>query len=188
MSRPARLSRRPRAACRRELAASATGITATPGSGMRHSRSTPSCASAYPKKPNSSCTFWLLSAKSQVPAGRCKSCMESTGGSKVARRSLADAGVKVLVNSEVRLIDADGVIVHDRRIYARTVLWAAGVAASTAAKWLNSEADKAGRVKVQPDLSVARSEERRVGKEGRARWWPEHLKKEEDCRRESRSE
>jgi NADH dehydrogenase len=76
--------------------------------------------------------------------------------SEVARRSLADAGVKVLVNSEVRLIDADGVIVHDRRIYARTVLWAAGVAASPAAKWLNSEADKAGRVKVQPDLSVAR--------------------------------
>src|SRR5262249_13965955 len=76
--------------------------------------------------------------------------------SEVARRSLADAGVKVLVNSEVRLIDGDGVIVHDRRIYARTVLGAAGVAASPAAKWLNSEADKAGRVKVQPLLSVAR--------------------------------
>src|SRR6516162_10732699 len=48
--------------------------------------------------------------------------------SEVARRSLADAGVKVLVNSEVRLIDADGVMVNDRRIYSRTVLWAAGVA------------------------------------------------------------
>jgi NADH dehydrogenase/putative oxidoreductase len=33
-------------------------------------------------------------------------------------------------------------------------LWAAGVAASPAAKWLNAEADKVGRVKVQPDLSV----------------------------------
>ena len=74
--------------------------------------------------------------------------------SEVASRSLADIGVKVLLNSEVHLIDADGVMVKDRRIYSRTVLWAAGVAASPAAKWLNAEADKAGRVKVQPDLSV----------------------------------
>src|SRR6266481_2784483 len=74
--------------------------------------------------------------------------------SEVARRSLADIGVKVFLNSKVRLIDADGVMVNDRRIYSRTVLWAAGVAASPAAKWLNAEADKAGRVKVQPDLSV----------------------------------
>src|SRR5215813_2223775 len=76
--------------------------------------------------------------------------------SEVARRSLADVGVKVFLNSKVRLIDADGVMVNDRRIYSRTVLWAAGVAASPAAKWLNAEADTAGRVKVQPDLSVAR--------------------------------
>jgi NADH:ubiquinone reductase (H+-translocating) len=75
--------------------------------------------------------------------------------SEVARRSLADIGVKVLVNSKVRLIDADGVIVQDRRIYARTVLWAAGVAASPAANWLNAEVDRVGRVKVQTDLSVA---------------------------------
>src|SRR5260370_27091705 len=53
-------------------------------------------------------------------------------------------------------MDADGVIANDRRIYSRTVLWAAGVAASPAAKWLNAEADKVGRVKVQPDLSVTR--------------------------------
>ncbi len=74
--------------------------------------------------------------------------------SEVARRSLANIGVKVFLNSKVRLIDADGVSVNDRRIYSRTVLWAAGVAASPAAKWLNAEADKAGRVKVQADLSV----------------------------------
>jgi NADH:ubiquinone reductase (H+-translocating) len=76
--------------------------------------------------------------------------------SEVARRSLANIGVQVFLNSKVRLIDADGVLVNDRRIYSRTVLWAAGVAASPAAKWLNAEADKAGRVKVQPDLSVPR--------------------------------
>ena len=74
--------------------------------------------------------------------------------SEVARRSLADIGVNVLLNSKVRVIDADGVIVNDQRIYSRTVLWAAGVAASPAAKWLNAEADRVGRVKVQPDLSV----------------------------------
>jgi NADH dehydrogenase len=74
--------------------------------------------------------------------------------SEVARRSLADMGVDVLLNSRVGVIDADGVIVNDRRIHSRTVLWAAGVAASPAAKWLNAEADKVGRVKVQPDLSV----------------------------------
>jgi NADH:ubiquinone reductase (H+-translocating) len=74
--------------------------------------------------------------------------------SEVARRSLANIGVQVFLNSKVRLIDADGVLVNDRRINSRTVLWAAGVAASPAAKWLNAEADKAGRVKVQPDLSV----------------------------------
>src|SRR5467141_249311 len=74
--------------------------------------------------------------------------------SEVARRSLADTGVNVFLDSKVRLIDADGVLVNDRRIHSRTVLWAAGVAASPAAKWLNAEADKAGRVKVQADLSV----------------------------------
>jgi NADH:ubiquinone reductase (H+-translocating) len=74
--------------------------------------------------------------------------------SEVARRSLADMGVNVLLNSKVRAIDADGVIVNDQRICSRTVLWAAGVAASPAANWLNAEADKVGRVKVQPDLSV----------------------------------
>jgi NADH:ubiquinone reductase (H+-translocating) len=74
--------------------------------------------------------------------------------SEVARRSLVDMGVSVLLDSKVCRIDADGVLVSDRRIYSRTVLWAAGVAASPAAKWLNAEADKAGRVKVQCDLSV----------------------------------
>src|SRR5258705_893720 len=75
--------------------------------------------------------------------------------SEAARRSLAGHGVNVLLNRKSRLIDSDGVMVNDRRIYSRTVLWAAGVAASSAAKWLNAEADAVGRVKVQPDLSVA---------------------------------
>jgi NADH dehydrogenase len=75
--------------------------------------------------------------------------------SKIARRSLEELGVKVLINSRVRAIDADGVTINDQRVRAKTVLWAAGVAASPAAAWLNAEADAAGRVKVQADLTIA---------------------------------
>ena len=75
--------------------------------------------------------------------------------STIARRSLEELGVKVLINSMVRSIDAEGVMINDERIYSKTVLWAAGVAASPAATWLKAEADAAGRVKVQADLTIA---------------------------------
>lgn len=71
------------------------------------------------------------------------------------RSALERLGVEVRVGSRVERIDDDGVIVDGERIAARTVLWAAGVVASPAAKWLGAEADNAGRVKVEPDLSVA---------------------------------
>jgi putative oxidoreductase len=71
-----------------------------------------------------------------------------------ARRALERLGVEVMVGSRVEDIDAHGVVVGGNRIAARTVLWAAGVTASPAAKWLGAEADSAGRVKVQADLSV----------------------------------
>jgi NADH dehydrogenase/putative oxidoreductase len=45
-------------------------------------------------------------------------------------------------------------LIGEERIAARTVLWAAGVAASPAAKWLGAPADRAGRIKVLPDLLV----------------------------------
>src|SRR5690606_25240007 len=48
----------------------------------------------------------------------------------------------------------DHVKLGNERIDARTVVWAAGVEASPAARWLDVEGDKAGRVKVAPDLSV----------------------------------
>lgn len=41
------------------------------------------------------------------------------------------------------------------RIAARTVLWAAGVMASPAGKWLNVATDAAGRIKVESDLSIS---------------------------------
>ena len=71
-----------------------------------------------------------------------------------ARRSLEKLGVEVLIGSPVERIDAAGVAVSGKTIIARTVLWAAGVEASPAAKWLRAGADNAGRVKVAADLSV----------------------------------
>ena len=74
--------------------------------------------------------------------------------SAIAQRSLERLGVEVMVGSRVEHIDAEGVLVSGRRIPARTVLWAAGVVASPAARWLGAAADGAGRVKVEPDLTV----------------------------------
>ena len=76
------------------------------------------------------------------------------GLAATAQRSLEKLGVEVLVGSRVDHIDAQGVSVSGRRIAARTVLWAAGVMASPAAKWLKADADSAGRTKVGADLSV----------------------------------
>jgi putative oxidoreductase len=74
--------------------------------------------------------------------------------SAIARQSLESLGVEVLVGSRVEQIDADGVGVSGTRIAARTVLWAAGVVASPAARWLGAAADSAGRAKVESDLTV----------------------------------
>lgn len=76
--------------------------------------------------------------------------------SETAKSSLEKLGVEVILNSRVEDIDDSGVRVDGQRIAASTVLWAAGVVASPAARWLGAEADNAGRLKVGPDLSVAR--------------------------------
>jgi putative oxidoreductase len=72
----------------------------------------------------------------------------------IAQRSLERLGVEVLVGSRVDNIDAYGVSIGGARIAARTVLWAAGVMASPAGKWLSASIDAAGRLKVESDLSV----------------------------------
>jgi len=71
-----------------------------------------------------------------------------------AARALHAIGVEVVANSRVTEIDASGVIVNGKHIAARTVLWAAGVVASPAARWLGVPGDRAGRIEVAPDLSV----------------------------------
>lgn len=74
--------------------------------------------------------------------------------SDYAKRALEKLGVEVRLGSPVTHCDAQGVRLGDETISAATVMWAAGVAASPAAEWLQTESDKAGRVIVGPQLLV----------------------------------
>jgi len=74
--------------------------------------------------------------------------------SAAAEHSLAALGVEVLTSREVKALDARGADVGGKWIAARTVVWAAGVTGSPAAAWLGVETDRAGRVRVGPDLRV----------------------------------
>jgi NADH dehydrogenase len=74
--------------------------------------------------------------------------------SERARRQLERLGVSVHVGQAVSAIDERGVNLGQRRIAARTVLWAAGVAASPLGAQLGAQCDRAGRVKVEGDLSL----------------------------------
>ena len=76
------------------------------------------------------------------------------GQSDYVRAVLEHAGVEVKTDTKVTRCDARGVDTDGGRIDAGTIIWAAGVVASPAARWLGAEADRAGRVKVNPDLSV----------------------------------
>lgn len=71
-----------------------------------------------------------------------------------AHRALTDIGVEIKVGQAVSGCKAGGVELGGQFIPAKTVLWAAGVAASPAAEWLHVPADRAGRALVEPDLTV----------------------------------
>jgi len=71
-----------------------------------------------------------------------------------ARRSLARLHVEVRENTRVTAVDAGGVMLGAERLDAGTVLWTAGVAASPITTTLEVPLDRAGRVIVEPDLSV----------------------------------
>ncbi|TIW19891.1 MAG: NAD(P)/FAD-dependent oxidoreductase, partial [Mesorhizobium sp.] len=79
--------------------------------------------------------------------------------SAYAQTALERLGVTVELGRAVTELDADSVIFGDKRLPAKTILWAAGVAASPAAEWLGANADRAGRVLVEPDLTVPGSPE-----------------------------
>ena len=74
--------------------------------------------------------------------------------SEKAKKQLQQLGVEVRLDSRVTHIDGHGVQLGDEHIAARTVLWGAGVAASSLGASLGAEMDRAGRVKVAPDLRV----------------------------------
>ena len=74
--------------------------------------------------------------------------------SEAAKRRLENLGVEVRLGHSVDQIDAEGVVVGGDRIASKVVIWTAGVAPSPAGKWLNVETDRAGRVRIQNDLTV----------------------------------
>jgi NADH:ubiquinone reductase (H+-translocating) len=74
--------------------------------------------------------------------------------SQAAKQRLENLGVEVRLGHGVDQIDADGVMVAGERIASKTVIWTAGVAPSPAGKWLKEETDRAGRVRIQKDLTV----------------------------------
>jgi len=79
--------------------------------------------------------------------------------SAYARRALERLGVEVRPSAAVTACDERGVELGGQHIGAANVFWAAGVRASPAGGWLGAPLDRAGRVAVAPDLSVAGSPE-----------------------------
>jgi NADH dehydrogenase len=71
-----------------------------------------------------------------------------------AAETLRRLGVEVRLGAPVTAVDASGVVAAGERLGARTVLWAAGVGASPLARSLGVPLDRAGRVEVEPDLSI----------------------------------
>jgi NADH dehydrogenase len=71
-----------------------------------------------------------------------------------AVRDLESLGVQVWIESAVTNIDAGGLDIGSERLACRTILWAAGVRASSLGQQLGAELDRQGRVVVEPDLSL----------------------------------
>jgi len=76
-----------------------------------------------------------------------------------AKRALERLGVEVMLGHAVTECAPWGITVAGTQILSDTVVWAAGVAASPAARWLGVEKDRSGRVTVAPDLTVPGSPE-----------------------------
>ncbi len=74
--------------------------------------------------------------------------------SDYALEALRAKGVEVLLNHAVERVTPEGATVAGTFIPAGTIVWGAGIRASIAGTWLGVETDRAGRIKVDPDLSV----------------------------------
>ena len=75
--------------------------------------------------------------------------------SEKAMRQLERLGVEVMLRNAVTACDEDGLTLSGgERIACSSIVWAAGVMASPAAKWLGETTDRAGRVPIGPDLAL----------------------------------
>jgi NADH:ubiquinone reductase (H+-translocating) len=73
---------------------------------------------------------------------------------RFAHRALERLGVEIRLGAPVTDCRREGVMVGDELVESHCVVWAAGVAASPAGKWLGVERDRAGRVRVDADLTL----------------------------------
>ncbi|MBR0653278.1 NAD(P)/FAD-dependent oxidoreductase [Roseomonas terrae] len=74
--------------------------------------------------------------------------------SDYAKAALERLGVEISLGEAVTACTAEGATFGGTLLPASTIIWAAGVQSSPAAAWLGAPADRAGRLKVEPDLSV----------------------------------
>jgi len=74
--------------------------------------------------------------------------------SEAAQHSLEQLGVEVRLDAPVSDVGDGYACCGSELIFARTIVWAAGVQASPAAKWVNADQDRAGRIFVDNDLRV----------------------------------
>ena len=74
--------------------------------------------------------------------------------SNYAVERLQRLGVTVLTGQAVERVEQNGVTIGGRLVPAGTIVWGAGVKASAAGEWLGADMDRAGRIRVSPDLSV----------------------------------
>ncbi len=79
--------------------------------------------------------------------------------SSKAMKHLQDLGVEVRLNAMVKDMTFDSVTFGDQTIPTRTIIWAAGVQASQAGKWIEAQTDRTGRVLVDSHLTVQKNPE-----------------------------
>ncbi len=71
-----------------------------------------------------------------------------------ARQTLERLGVEVQLEKRVNDITSEGVLIGAEFVPAATTIWGAGVEVKNTQRWLKCEADRAGRIPVEADLSV----------------------------------
>jgi NADH dehydrogenase len=71
-----------------------------------------------------------------------------------ASKKLQQSGVEIKTGVHVKEVRQDGVMIGDEHLASENVIWTAGVKASPAGKWLHTNVDHDGRVKVQQDLTI----------------------------------